>query len=59
VAITVPARSGIITVTVSWSGDDDNGAGVAGYDLEVSQDDGATWTRLLTNIQSTTYQYTG
>ena len=37
VAITVPARSGIITVTVSWSGNE-TGSGVAGYDLEVSLD---------------------
>jgi hypothetical protein len=28
-------------------------------DLEVSEDGGVTWTRLLTNAPQTSYQYTG
>jgi hypothetical protein len=37
----------------------ERGSGAATYDLEVSEDGGVTWTRLLTNTQQTSYQYTG
>jgi hypothetical protein len=57
--ITVPARSGSPTITVQWSGDDGAGSGAATYDLEVSEDGGVTWTRLLTNTLQTSYQYPG
>ncbi|MDY7042507.1 MAG: hypothetical protein SVX38_16770 [Chloroflexota bacterium] len=41
----MPARSGSPTFTVQWSGSD-QGSGAATYDLEVSEDGGASWTRL-------------
>jgi RHS repeat-associated protein len=58
VTVTVPACSAVVTVAVAWSGDDGGGSGVASYDLDVSAD-GAPWEPLLTNTQSTSYQYTG
>jgi RHS repeat-associated protein len=57
--ITVPARSGSPTFSVEWSGSDGAGSGAATYDLEVSEDGGVSWTRLLTNDPQTSYQYTG
>ena len=63
VAITVPARSDVVTVTVGWSGDDPSagsgqapGSGVGSYDLEVSED-GADWTRLPTKLSSPTSRH--
>jgi RHS repeat-associated protein len=50
--------SAVVTVAVAWSGDDGGGSGVASYDLDVSAD-GDPWEPLLTNTQSTSYQYTG
>jgi len=44
---------------VVWDGSDGAGAGIAGYDLEVSQDDGASRTRLLTTTQSTSFPFPG
>ena len=58
VSLTVPARSGVVTVPVRWGGDDGSGSGVGGYDLEVSEDGGG-WTRLLTDTHVTSYEYVG
>ena len=58
VSLTLPARSGVVTVPVRWGGDDGSGSGVGGYDLEVSEDGGG-WTRLLTDTQVTSYEYVG
>jgi hypothetical protein len=58
-------KASINSVTVTWNGDNPStvsgqvtGSGVAAYDLEVRIDNGA-WERLLTNTQSTSYQYPG
>ncbi len=37
----------------------ETGSGIRGYDLEVSADGGASWTRLLTATQDTSYTFTG
>jgi len=40
----LPARSDTTDITVSWSGQDDpGGAGIAGYDIFVSENDGPWW----------------
>ena len=58
VTITVPARSGIVTVTVSWSGNDGAGAGVDTYDVQFRVD-GGDWTTWLTNTTQTQAEYVG
>jgi RHS repeat-associated protein len=45
------------TIDVSWDATTDAGSGVDWYDLDISVD-GDPWQSLLTNSQSTDYQYT-
>gem|GEM_PF-6951478 len=58
VAVTLPARIAASAIPVQWSSVED-GSGIRGYDLEVSTDGGASWTRLLTATQATGYTFTG
>jgi len=58
VAVTLPARIAAGVIPVQWSSVED-GSGIRGYDLEVSTDGGAGWTRLLTATQATGYTFTG
>jgi hypothetical protein len=56
--IGAPRRLKTPSIPITWTASDGVGSGVAGYDLEVSQD-GGDWTRLLTDTQDTSYPYTG
>jgi hypothetical protein len=56
--IGAPRRLKTPSIPITWTASDGVGSGVAGYDLEVSQD-GADWTRLLTDTQDTSYPFTG
>jgi hypothetical protein len=56
--IGAPRRLKTPSIPITWTASDGAGSGVAGYDLEVSQD-GADWTRLLTDTQDTSYPFTG
>ena len=54
--------SGATTIDLDWTAPSDNsGASITGYKIEVSLDDGSTWTDLAanTNITTTTYSHTG
>jgi hypothetical protein len=56
--IGAPRRLKTPSIPITWTASDGVGSGVAGYDLEVSQD-GGDWTRLLTDTQDTSYPFTG
>jgi hypothetical protein len=56
--IGAPRRLKTPSIPITWTASDGAGSGVAGYDLEVSED-GADWTRLLTDTQDTSYPFTG
>ncbi len=54
----VAGRIAASDIPVQWTAVE-TGSGIRGYDLEVSADGGASWTRLLTATQATTYTFTG
>ncbi len=54
--------SGTTTINLSWTAPASNGgSAITGYKIEVSSDDGMTWTDLVadTNSPATTYPHTG
>ncbi|MDB5348917.1 MAG: hypothetical protein JWN86_164 [Planctomycetota bacterium] len=54
----LPATTTDTTVTLAWSGqDDEGGSGIAGYDIFLSVDGGA-WTAILTNTTDTSTTFT-
>jgi hypothetical protein len=56
--ITAPERSYTTTIPVSW-GASESQSGVGGYDVEVSDDGGESYTRWLTGTSATSDDYEG
>ncbi len=56
--LTLPGRIAASDIPVQWTAVE-TGSGIRGYDLEVSADGGANWSRLLTATQDTSYTFSG